>query len=369
MLHRPVPYLGKAYTKGTTRKRGMSSLQQMMRDKILRGDSPLDYEDVDCPCGANTNTNANANANANNIVLTAVERHGLDCRNVLCAACGLIRISPRWNQARYRRFYETQYRGLYNHVTTSKEEFVHFLAALPQSKQFGTWIETTISRHGNGSARPTVIEIGAGGGWNLAALPRNWRRIGYDVDQEYLAIAHKTFGLEMCFGFLENALDSICTADAVILSHVVEHFPNPEEALASLAVRMKPSALLLIEVPGLFRIHRSALDPMIFMQNAHTYTFCAQTLSDACGSASLEVLEIDETCRAVCRSSIMKQNRNYHPSLSKKILHYLRLCEIGFSTFLALRKIPLAGRLLGAIWKKIYFPTLKFHVPRLGRNR
>ena len=354
-----IPYLGTAYARGSARQRELSAAQLTTRDAILRGDSVGDYEELACPCGAVVEED---------ILIAAVERHGLDCHNVICPACGLIRISPRWNQERYGRFYEAEYRDLYNLVNASKDEFVRFVATLPHVKGFGAWIEAALARHGEALMPPTVIEIGAGGGWNLAALPKSWRKIGYDVDREYLAIAGASFDLEMRYGLLNDALDAVGTADAVILSHVVEHFHDPKQAISTLAIRLKPSALLLIEVPGLFRIHRTALDPMTFMQNAHTFTFCARTLADACESASLEVLEIDETCRVVCRKSGTERSIMVHRGLTNRILSYLRLCEIGFSYMLNLRKIPIAGRLLGTIWRRLYFPSLKFLVPKNNKQ-
>jgi SAM-dependent methyltransferase len=261
---------------------------------------------------------------------------------------------------------------------------VRFIASSLHVKEFGKWVEEATARYGDNRAvalpPPTVIEIGTGGGWNLSVLPSNWRKIGYNVDKEYLAIAGEAFGFEMRFGLVDEALDAVGTADAVILSHVVEYFPDPKKALSSLVARMKPSALLLIEVPGLFRIHRSVFNPMTFWQNAHTFTFCAGTLVDACESASLEVLEKDEICRAVFRKSRKPVLESMNASnkisfltmrfgLPSRILHYLRLCEIGFSTMLMVRKIPLVGRLLAGVWRKIYFPLLKFFVPSLGRNQ
>ena len=98
-----APFLGAAYARSSARIRELSDAQLRIRDSILSKDRPGDYEQFACPCGAD----------AEGIVVAQVERHGLDCRTVICPACGLIGISPRWTQARYRRFYETEYRALY----------------------------------------------------------------------------------------------------------------------------------------------------------------------------------------------------------------------------------------------------------------
>jgi SAM-dependent methyltransferase len=205
-----------------------------------------------------------------------------------------------------------------------------------------------------------VVEIGAGGGWNLAGLPRLWDRIGYDVDNEYLAIAASEFGLTVRRGFVEEALDQVPSADLVLLSHVVEHFTDPEAALRSISARMRPDALLLIEVPGIFRLHRTNLDPLTYLQNAHPYTFCATTLRQVCARANLAVIAIDEEARAVCRPVKPGGGRTEpgSPGLGQQIIRYLRLCDLGNRQYHRLRKVPVAGRYLAYAWKRTYFAGL-----------
>jgi hypothetical protein len=168
-------------------------------------------------------------------------------------------------------------------------------------------------------------------------------------------------------GFVPEALHQVAEADLVLLSHVVEHLSDPESTLAALARRMRPEALLLVEVPGIFRIHRSNLDPLSYLQNAHTYTFCAATLMQACIRSGLEVVEIDECVRAVCRPA-----RGRHPpsgwqgdvarrpvDLPDRIIRYLRRCDFGHRQYRRLRAVPLVGRCLAYGWKRTYFAFLR----------
>jgi 2-polyprenyl-3-methyl-5-hydroxy-6-metoxy-1,4-benzoquinol methylase len=346
-------YLGSDYNVGSTRIHKLTQTQKDLRDRIVSADSRDDYEEVPCLCGAA----------GPDTVLAAVERHGLPCRNLICMHCGLIRISPRWKEDRYQRFYETEYRDLYNPITTSKEEFARKTAAYPWIRGIAVWIQSSLSRHSQAAGKVHILEIGAGGGWNISNLPSSWKRTGYDVDEQYLEIGKSVFGLEMKNGLLQEALADVPSADAVLLSHVVEHFQDPIGSLRAIARNLRPGSLLLIEVPGIFRLHWSALDPMTFLQNAHVYTFCAKTLESVCVAAGLTVLEKDETCRVVCIKSGVPAPVEPDPKMAERILRYYRACELGTTVRRRLRKLPLIGRVPAYLWKKVFFPCLKLLLP------
>jgi SAM-dependent methyltransferase len=343
------PALGRAYALATARVRPLTPLQRQVRDAILAADQPADYEPAPCLCGQE----------GGDIVLAQAERHGLPYRKVACPACGLLRADPRWTGERYGRFYEDEYRDLYNPIAVSKEQHARELSGSPWFRALADWVMQGYSRFGSGNPQPRVVEIGAGGGWNLGLLPERWQRVGYDVDREYLEIGERLFGCQMRYGFVADALADLPGADLVLLSHVVEHFSDPVAELAAVAEVIPAHGLLLIEVPGIFRIHRTNLDVMSYMQNAHTFTFCAATLRDVCRRAGLEVLQVDETVRAICRrvsASEPLPTPMRDAGLAGREVAYLRRCEAGYQMFHLARRVPGIGRYLAAAWRRLYFP-------------
>jgi hypothetical protein len=339
--------------------RPLTAVQQQVRQTILAADNEADYEQVVCLCGVTPV----------DLVLAQADRYGLPYRKVICAACGLLRANPRWNEARFSRFYTSEYRDLYNPVVTSKESYARSLANDQWRKAIATWVEQSWQRSGRADKNVRIVEIGAGGGWNLSQLPGRWERIGYDVDDDYLALGKRLFGVTMHHGFVQEALEMVPTADIVLLSHVLEHFNDPRSTLEQITGQMGQHTLLCIEVPGLFRIHRTNFDVMSYMQNAHTYTFCAVTIQQLCEQVGLEVLSCDEIVRVVCRR---RQNDTLQsvaigsPKLMQQAVRYLQACERGYRLMNSFGHVPGVGRYLKAIWRRSYFPLLNGLVPRRG---
>lgn len=348
-----LPALGSRFSLAGSPPPDLTPGQASVREAILHRDRPEQYETVSCPCGSE----------AGDRLLAEVDRHGLPSRNVICLGCGLIRLTPRWREDRYRHFYESEYRALYNRSLSPKATYAGEVAADPSTGERAAWIEQE-ARHQGIPANPRVVEIGAGAGWNLARLPSGWTRIGYDVDEEFLDIGHGSFRLDMRRGFVDQALVEIAAADLVLLSHVVEHFSHPGVVLEKIGRRLRSGALLLIEVPGIFRIHRTNLDVRSYLQNAHTFTYCAATLDDACRRAGLEVLGINETVRAVCRGGGGGGgNFGLRKGLPERIIRYLQLCDSGHRRYDRLRRLPGIGVAAAALWKRTYYASLGLLIP------
>jgi SAM-dependent methyltransferase len=315
-------------------------VQAEVRDRLIGvSPDPAAWEAVDCLCGATGGR-----------VLSEVDRHGLPYRKVLCTRCGLMRVTPRWNQASYARFYETEYRDLYSPLRASGDlrKTLVDLSVGPGARLVGEFVMQAWRLHGRPELDcPVIVEIGAGGGWNLSRLPEQWNRIGYDTDERFLALGREAFGVDMRRGFFDEALEAAATADCVLMSHVLEHVADPVSVLRNLSAVVRADTLILVEVPGVFRLHKTSVDPMRYWQNAHTYTFCARTASDTCRRAGLEPVAVDEWIRLVLKpSQRCTVAPADDPALARSVERYLRFCETVYTTSDAVSRAPTVARLV-----------------------
>ena len=115
-----------------------------------------------------------------------------------------------------------------------------------------------------------------------------------------------------------------------------------------------PTSLVLIEVPGIFRLHKTALDPMRYWQNAHTFTFCAQTLLATCRRAGYEPLQVDESIHLVLqgRSAAALGTVRTDPKLAVSIERYLRYCELSHRLATSCAAVPFIGALAGRVVRR-----------------
>jgi SAM-dependent methyltransferase len=336
-------HLGARY-RGDSPEPSLSSGQAAVRRRLLEQDRGDDWESVTCLCGAEGGR-----------VLTEVDRYGLPYRKVLCPACGLMRVTPRWTAARYARFYADDYRDLYSPLSgPSGADTLRGLAAGAGARLVGEFVESAWARFGDPSReRPVIVEIGAGGGWNLSRLPSRWVRIGYDYDERFLQLGRELFGIDMRRGFMSEALAAVGEADCVLLSHVLEHVPDPVDTLRQLCAAARADTLILVEVPGIFRLHKTSLDPMRYWQNAHTFTFCARTAVDTCRRAGLEPLSVDEWIRVVLRPSAVASGPVVgDPLLARSTERYLRYCEASHRLSVRVARWPLVGAPLARLVRR-----------------
>jgi SAM-dependent methyltransferase len=75
--------------------------------------------------------------------------------------------------------------------------------------------------------------------------------------------------------------------DTIIVSHVLEHVPQPVKFLADLARYLKPDGRLFVDVPDVCAYHWLA-----DLHIAHIFHFSARTLIGAANAAGLGVVEI-----------------------------------------------------------------------------
>lgn len=338
-------YLGARY-RTSAEPQDLSVAQKAARRRIVAASRDEDWENCDCLCGGTAGR-----------LLSEVDRYGLPYSKVLCSRCGLLRVAPRWTEAKYRRFYAEEYRNLYSPQASGlpPEQMLRQLAEGPGAKMVSRFVIDAWQRYGNPRrTRPSIVEIGAGGGWNLSRLPGDWNRIGFDTDERFLQMGRELFGIDMRHGFFNEALAVASKADCVLLSHVLEHVADPVETLRKLRETVRDDALVLIEVPGIYRLHKTAGDPMRYWQNAHTFTFCARTAADTCRRAGLEPVAIDEWIRLVLRPAGRPAGPvNNDAAVALSIERYLRYCETTHQIYETVRRLPIIGSVLGIAVRRL----------------
>jgi SAM-dependent methyltransferase len=164
-----------------------------------------------------------------------------------------------------RRYHEFK-RGL-------PQRAIPWVAAL-RARKFAPWI-------GQGDI---VLEYGAGGGWNLAAL-RCRRRIGFDV-ADFLEPSLRTLGIEFA---ADTRLLPEALADVVICHHTLEHVHRPPDALEEMRRLLKSGGRLLLFVPFEREARYGHFRPG--EPNHHLYSWNAQTLGNLVQEAGFTVSE------------------------------------------------------------------------------
>ncbi len=119
-----------------------------------------------------------------------------------------------------------------------------------------------------GSSFTDVLEVGCGSGANLATIQMRFpdcATTGVELQPEAAKAASARVGVDRVLQ--GDVLDSASIAfppdsfDLVVLSHVLEHFAQPEEVLARCKTWLRPGGRLLIALPNVR--HASVLRQLV----------------------------------------------------------------------------------------------------------
>jgi 2-polyprenyl-3-methyl-5-hydroxy-6-metoxy-1,4-benzoquinol methylase len=211
-------------------------------------------------------------------IIAEKDRYGISMDTVVCSNCGLIFTKDKLDANSTNRFYAEQNRDMYEGIKFSSNE--RELQAYFRSNGIGSRFADNIIRVSRLERGALIIEIGAGGGWNLIPFKeRGFKVVGYDYDQRFLEIGKKR-GLELRWGGTKEAAENPEKAELVLLIDVVEHFDMPLRELDVIRNILKENGCLFVKTPGL----RAALygraggDLLGYLQSAHTYLFERRTL-------------------------------------------------------------------------------------------
>jgi ubiquinone/menaquinone biosynthesis C-methylase UbiE len=206
--------------------------------------------------------------------------------------------------------------------------------------------------------RGRLLEVGSGGGDNLRALQNiGWVVEGVDFDPEAVETARRK-GLHVRQGLLEEQQYPDEHFDAVTMSHLIEHVPDPLRLLLESRRVLSPGGRLVVVTPNVASIgHRlfSAawlpLDPP-----RHLHLFSPRALSSLADRAGFQKRRVFTTIREAGNVFIASRNIKHseryvwgsvQPRLLKKAAKGMAFMEWAYLVF-----SPLAGEELVLVAEK-----------------
>jgi 2-polyprenyl-3-methyl-5-hydroxy-6-metoxy-1,4-benzoquinol methylase len=162
----------------------------------------------------------------------------------LCQDCGFVLASPLLAEEHILRYYENFSNYELHH--SAGEHSVDAKAMVSRQVQLLT------SRFDSGF-KGKALDIGCSMAYALSLLKgQGWDVVGLDPSNWCIRESKEKYGVDVKKGFLsEDLLAAVGPVDAIILSHVLEHLVDPDQALALIRNSLSDGGVLYIEVPNL----------------------------------------------------------------------------------------------------------------------
>lgn len=206
--------------------------------------------------------------------------------------------------------------------------------------------------------RGDLLEIGCGGGTMLQAMQsKGWKVTGLDFDMSAVSNA-RSKGLQVLHGDLLEVDLAANSFDAIVMSHVIEHLPDPKAILARCLELLKPGGKLVMITPNAAgRLHKTygkdwrGLEPP-----RHLTIYTPGALEILARSAGFGEVGVETTIRDAgylrLASESLKRRSNY--DMGQKFSLADRISGEGFGLLLSYRHSfqPGLGDELVAICRK-----------------
>ncbi|MFH1581651.1 MAG: class I SAM-dependent methyltransferase [Pseudomonadota bacterium] len=201
-----------------------------------------------------------------------------------CDSCGLAQLDPLPSQVELENYYS----GIY-YPNELDDDFVK-LKASKDSRKFLKLIKK-IEKHKNPS---TLLEVGCSYGFFLdIARDRGWDVYGAEYAKSPAEYAKSNLGLNVIRGGVEEAFEFKKQYDVIVLSHVLEHFTNPREAITTLRPLLKEDGIFIIRTPNFQSLTRFIQDRSWFWLLApeHIYYFSLKNIISMLKAQKFDVIK------------------------------------------------------------------------------
>jgi len=166
---------------------------------------------------------------------------------VQCQSCQLRRLDPMPNQDELKAFYTDD---SLKHAYQETGGTAYVVGDTAAKAYVNERLQQLAAVRGGAGH---ILDIGAAQGAFLhQARQLGWTPLGLELSPEGVDFARANYGIELRQQTLHEAQLPDASFDAVHLSHVLEHLPDPLETVAEIRRILKPGGVVAIEVPNEF---------------------------------------------------------------------------------------------------------------------
>jgi 2-polyprenyl-3-methyl-5-hydroxy-6-metoxy-1,4-benzoquinol methylase len=201
---------------------------------------------------------------------------------VLCAGCGLVQQQSIPESQQLADYYSHHYRQDYKSTYAPRLKHVYRAGAAALTRL------AFMARAGIPLGL-RLLDVGAGGGeFCYLAGKAGYQASGIEPNLGYSAFAREQYAV----GIVTAGVESLGKeqADVITLFHVLEHLPDPGQAIGKLWEALRPGGFLVIEVPNL---QQNDASPSNIYFKAHLFYFTRYSLL-AAASRHFELLCMED---------------------------------------------------------------------------
>jgi 2-polyprenyl-3-methyl-5-hydroxy-6-metoxy-1,4-benzoquinol methylase len=177
-----------------------------------------------------------------------------------------------------------------------------------------------------------LLEIGSGNGDRLALLQDlGWTVSGIEPDAEAAQLASAR-GLDVLTGTLQPEAFTAASFDAILMSHVIEHVPDPQETIRECHRLLRPGGVLIMLTPN-----TDSLGHRLFGRNwlhldspRHLHLFNSRNLSKLCSDVGFATVRSTTTLRdanwTLGASLVLQSGKRYTIGQLPLVSKLLGLC-------------------------------------------
>lgn len=230
----------------------------------------------------------------------AYEFEGVVFPGVQCGSCGFVFLRRQPTGPGFARMYDARYFESDYHC--GHEERPYFATEREESSAADgllAWIERDVPRG-------RLLEVGSAGGYFLqAARRRGWEAAGIEISDDAARFARDQLGLDVRTGTLESVSLPPASFDVAYMGDVLEHVPEPMDALRRLHDLVRPGGAVVIVGPatihsldrqlGLALLGLAGKTRILRQAPYHLSEFVPRTLSFALERAGFRMVRMQQS--------------------------------------------------------------------------